>query len=163
MRASALFATAILLASIQAIGTASAGLVEPADHEPRWQALENKPSCEVWNTYPRSSESANWDGPCVEGRAEGEGVLTWRYRENGDWHQNVYEGAMENGRKHGQGTYVWEDESRYEGEWADGKADGYGSYTSPAGNEFTGSWSNGCFHQGDRWATVDTTPAQCGF
>lgn len=139
------------------------GVLQATVQPPRWQALEHDVGCAVWNGYPQASETARWDGPCVAGKAHGEGVLIWRYREPQGWEEARYAGGMLGGRKHGYGVFTWADGSHYAGYWTDGRADGYGSYVNPFGERFTGSWSNGCFSQGDRWATVDATPADCGF
>lgn len=139
------------------------GLSKLSEQWSRWQPVENDPSCEVWNSFPRSSETAVWDGPCLDGKAHGEGVLTWRYYAADGWHEARYEGSMEGGRKHGFGVFTWSDGSRYEGEWSDGKADGLGTFVDKVGERYEGSWSNGCFNQGNRWATVDATPAECGY
>jgi hypothetical protein len=38
------------------------GSVARADEQGCWQALENNPSCSVWNAYPKPSETVTWSG-----------------------------------------------------------------------------------------------------
>jgi hypothetical protein len=87
------------------------GVLQATIQPPRWQSLENDPGCAVWNGYPQASETARWDGRCAEGKAEGEGVLTWRYREGDGWEEARYAGGMLGGRKHGYGVFTWADGS----------------------------------------------------
>jgi hypothetical protein len=61
------------------------------------------------------------------------GVINY---ENG----NKYIGELKNGKRHGQGLYLWLDGSAWYGEWADGMRDGYGIYMSYSGEYSTGNW-----------------------
>ena len=49
-----------------------------------------------------------------------------------------YEGELEGNIPNGQGTYVFEDNSKYSGEFKDGKFNGYGKRTSPDGGVIEG-------------------------
>ena len=40
-----------------------------------------------------------------------------------------YEGDFKDGKRHGQGTYTWNNGDKYTGEWKDGKLNGYGTFT----------------------------------
>ena len=33
--------------------------------------------CDVWNEEPQPNEISTWTGPCIDGRTNGYGVLTW--------------------------------------------------------------------------------------
>ncbi|MFM7855029.1 MAG: hypothetical protein ACKO96_24660, partial [Flammeovirgaceae bacterium] len=44
------------------------------------------------------------------------------------------------GKKHGVGTYTWQDGSQYTGEWFENKIHGRGKYTWNDGREYEGDW-----------------------
>ncbi|KAJ1563524.1 hypothetical protein HK096_000583, partial [Nowakowskiella sp. JEL0078] len=56
---------------------------------------------------------------------------------NGD----VYEGIYQNGKRNGQGSYVWKN-----GQFENGKRHGSGSYTYANGDVYEGSWKNDLKH-----------------
>lgn len=37
------------------------------------------------------------------------------------------------GKRHGRGTYRYDEQTKYQGEWLEGKREGYGVFTSKAG------------------------------
>ena len=57
-----------------------------------------------------------------------------------------YEGDFKDGKRHGQGTYTWNDGDKYTGEWKDGKLNGYGTYTWKDGGKYEGYFVNGKLH-----------------
>lgn len=119
---------------------------------PRW--VEAADQCEVRNPYagnwwPRRNSGspwrrmhAVWTGPCVDGRAEGEGTLEW-FRDG----QRIvrYSGRMEGGQVTGRGERT-EYGRRYDGLWKDG-ALLEGTATFPDGRQYRGTWNLG------DWAT----------
>ena len=74
-----------------------------------------------------------WSGACVDGKASGEGRMTFR---DGAY---VYEGGVEAGKPHGNGILTTPD-GRYEGEVRDGKIHGLGTFTSDDGDSYEGEW-----------------------
>ena len=54
--------------------------------------------------------------------------------------KGTYEGAFENGRQNGLGTYTSAAGLVYVGEWKDDKAHGKGTFTWPEGGECVGQW-----------------------
>ncbi len=102
------------------------GRVAQADEQGCWQALENNPSCSVWNAYPKPSETVTWSGACADGKARGRGTNVWRALINGDWKEKKYTGEMKDGKWHGRGICVTANGDRYEGDWKDGKEHGRG-------------------------------------
>ena len=70
---------------------APASFLEPFG--PDWSIAGERP-CQVWNHGNRDYEPFTWFGACDEGRATGEGRLTYRGGEG------VYVGAMMAGRLH---------------------------------------------------------------
>lgn len=129
--------------------TAPFALLSP----PRWvEAAEN---CDVRNRYDvhrrfdgrqwraAKKTTATWTGPCVDGRAQGQGVLEW-YR---DGVLTVrYSGEMEGGRITGRGVLT-ESQIRYEGTWEDGGLR-EGMATYPGGWRYSGKWDSGDWTRG---------------
>ena len=82
------------------------------DDDIQWIADKN--GCKVVNPMPQPDETITWTGPCKDGVADGEGVLTFFMR--GTPHSR-YEGALKGGWADGRGKLELPDGSRYEGEW----------------------------------------------
>ena len=104
--------------------------------EARWQQVENKANCAVWNPHPQQNETVTWTGDCVNGIAQGRGTKVWRYWEDGEWKEHTYEGDIFDGRRHGRGVYVYANCNRYDGELKDGKLTGL---NTPKGGK-KGNW-----------------------
>jgi|GEM_PF-931668 len=134
---------AIGLVLLVALLTAPFALLSP----PRWvEAAEN---CEVRNRYGgrdwkrAKTTTVTWTGPCVDGRAQGLGILEW-FR---DGRLTVrYSGQMEGGRITGRGEMV-KDGVRYEGTWKnDELREGIATY--PGGRRYSGKWDMGFWTRG---------------
>ena len=54
-----------------------------------------------------------------------------------------YTGQVESGKRTGQGTYVWDDETTYEGEFKDNLPNGKGKITFSNGEVYEGDFTNG--------------------
>lgn len=151
---------------------------------PNWSIAENQP-CQVWN-YGLSKEyrPLTWSGACVDGKASGEGRLTFLWRGG----EGSYKGGMTGGKVHGRGISIWSDGNRYEGEYRDGeqhgrgtftfangaryedefrdsKAHGWGKVTTSSGETYSGDWRDGCVGGQDyaSWMTLGADPDACGF
>ncbi len=107
---------------------------------PGWIVAENQP-CRLRNHFLEFGETVTWTGPCVDGKASGEGRLT----ASGDF-GFTYEGSMRDGRRHGHATQTWVDGTRYEGEWRDGNQHGQGTTTYASGHRYEGEWRDGMWH-----------------
>jgi len=59
-----------------------------------------------------------------------------------------YEGEMHQGRKHGSGSYYYDDGSSYQGEWKDDLQSGRGTFFYADGGRYEGEWQDGkrCGH-----------------
>ena len=117
--------------------------------------------CKVWNPHPRSGETVNWSGGCVNGLAQGFGNLQWlnnnklyekdegewnEGRQSGrgtqDWSSGRYDGELQDSEPHGRGVLTLQS-ARYEGEFRNGKPYGSGTVTNLEG-VFKGNWKDGC-------------------
>jgi len=54
-----------------------------------------------------------------------------------------YVGEYKDGKKHGQGTYIWSNGDKYVGEYKDGEVDGQGTYTWSDGSKYVGEYKDG--------------------
>ena len=60
-----------------------------------------------------------------------------------DYDNGYYIGYFnEQGQRHGQGAYHWNDGAKFEGAWENGQRTGQGTYTSADGAVYTGAWLN---------------------
>ena len=110
-----------------------------------WAIVENQP-CQVWfrsvvstDAEPEDYDSFTWSGACVDGKASGEGRLTWRMKGVGD---GAYDGSTQAGKMQGFGTLNYPRGSRYEGGFADGRWYGRGTFTTPDGGYFNCVWQD---------------------
>jgi hypothetical protein len=151
-----------------ALATA-AGAPAAADDDAGWIADKN--GCKVGNPVPQPNESITWTGPCKDGLADGEGVLTFfvsgtphsRYEGvlRQGWAEgrgklelpdgSRYEGEWQQSMEHGMGRREWSDGSSYDGQWKNGKPHGSGQYRLPDGRLLMGTWNEGVF-EGDEGA-----------
>ena len=62
---------------------------------PGWIA-DNKTGCKVWNSNPQANESIEWTGGCVDGYADGYGILQWKKNgiNNGEIHYTENNGLI---------------------------------------------------------------------
>jgi hypothetical protein len=109
--------------------------------------------CKVINPAPRPEETVTWSGGCgPDGFTTGKGVLQWFQSGIAD---EKYEGEMERGYAHGQGTQTMVDGGRYEGQWKDSRQDGQGSFFAPDGSVYRGGWKAGKPHGEGEYRTPE--------
>ena len=139
-------ATAKFLGVLVAVLVAWGSAATAALAEGRWQALENNPSCVVWNAYPQPSETMTGNGACANGKERGRGAKVWRHLADGEWKESKYTGAMKGGKGHGRGVLVLANgnrSDRYEGDWKDGKRHGRGVKVWADGSRYEGEFRDG--------------------
>lgn len=96
--------------------------------------------CKVANPTPKPNETVRWNGPCVDGYADGKGVMQWYV---GGEPSTRYEGTVHHGQLSGRGKLTMSNGASYEGDWLAGKQDGTGVQAMPDGNRYQGEWKNG--------------------
>jgi hypothetical protein len=106
--------------------------------EESWIADGN--GCRVLNPHPTAEESITWSGACLEGYAEGAGVLQW-FRAGRP--RTRVEGVFERGRVKGKARQIYASGLRFEGEHVDGKPAGLGVMVWPNGDSYEGDFKNG--------------------
>ena len=82
--------------------------------------------CKVRNAHPVRSETITWTGGCLNGYANGDGILTWL--KNGKRNQE-YKGILKRGIPNGAGVYDFLEGSVFEGNYIDGELHGQGQVT----------------------------------
>jgi hypothetical protein len=121
---------AVLLAAVAGAAAAQAQTAACPAGPPGWITAEGS-GCKVWNPCPQRYETVTWSGQCVNGFAEGRGVLQWLL--SGKLHDH-YEGTQHAGKANGRGVFTFANGDRYEGDFRDGKFNGRGVYTFANGD-----------------------------
>jgi hypothetical protein len=124
--------------------------------DPGW--ITDTHGCKVWDSTPAPNETVTWTGACVDGLANGNGILVWY--ENGQ-PTETYNGQLTMGHYHGYGTQVWQNGDSYTGDYKNDQADGQGTYRTHSGEAFSGEWINGCLQGGSRRMAVGVPLSQC--
>jgi hypothetical protein len=109
----------------------------------RWQPIENRADCAVWDRHTVLNATVSWTGACANGRAEGNGTLVWRYLKGEKWLEERYAGTMQNGKQHGRGVLLFGNGGTYSGDWRDGTQHGSGVKIWANGDRYEGDWRNG--------------------
>ena len=89
-----------------------------------------------------------YEGELENGKRHGKGKYTYS---NGD----EYDGEWENDMRHGKGKHTYEDGGVYEGQWQNGERHGEGMYTYWNGSVYDGEWENGEQHGEGVYEDVD--------
>jgi hypothetical protein len=70
----------------------------------------------------------------------------------------IYDGAWQNGKQHGKGTYTFANGDCYSGDFVQGKQHGHGTYIFCTGQYYKGEWQNDLMHgQGKMFANGTVT------
>lgn len=100
-------------------------------------SIDNK--CKILDPYFSDGVTMKWEGGCLDGKANGYGVLT--KFSNGEY-ESTFEGNYKNGVREGAGKFTHKDGSVAVGNFIDGQLMGYGSRTSEEGNKYEGEFVN---------------------
>lgn len=130
-------------------------------------ATDKKTGAKVfWVSTSSLLTSAIWEGPVVNGLAQGTGSFTITIRRDGkdlegrgqgemvsgyldgkvvlQWsHGDSFDGFYRKGLINGKGLYSWANGNRYDGEWKDGNVSGKGIFTWSDGRIYDGEWLEG--------------------
>ncbi|CAN5902060.1 hypothetical protein BH11PSE1_BH11PSE1_18880 [soil metagenome] len=93
--------------------------------DPHW-VVDPFSKCAVYNTRPDPAISVRWTGACVNGMAEGKGIVV--YSRNNRFAAK-YDGAMSGGARNGRGVYYAANFDQLSVNWKDGLAEGLGEWT----------------------------------
>ena len=101
--------------------------------------IVNEQGCKVLDPYYSDGITMKWDGPCINGKANGFGKLT-KYS-NGEY-ESTYEGEYKNGIREGKGTFTHKDGSVAKGNFVNGQLSGFGSRISDEQGKYEGEFFN---------------------
>ncbi len=123
-------------------------LVTLADHASAAETwvTDIKSGCKIgWVSNSSATlTSATWNGPIVDGKAQGKGTFTLViHQQDGSNPVGEGEGEMLAGLLNGKVIIRWSDGESFEGIFAKGQANGKGIGKSPRGNSYDGEWLNG--------------------
>ncbi len=111
----------------------------PCGYASGW-IVDKTSGCKVWNPNPKPHETVNWFGKCVDGLANGTGLLKWY---EGGKLISTGQGYVKNGRLRGSVTMTHHSGGKYVGEFEDGRPNGTGTLTYPGGKKYTGDFKGG--------------------
>ena len=97
--------------------------------------------CTAWNPNPQPGETITWSGACVDGKASGEGTLT--YVQNGAAAQTITCSSFVEGKCSGKQKITLADGTTNEGEVSSGSWQGKLVVTKPNGDRFEWQFVDG--------------------
>ena len=104
-----------------------------------WMELASHPRCYLWNPNLQSGETATWNNRCSGGSAQGLGVIKWA----SDGKEQVSEGSLVDGKKHGPWVIRFPDGREYGGPYVDGNRHGRWVVQYESGTVGEGPYVNG--------------------
>jgi hypothetical protein len=99
--------------------------------------LPDANGCKVYDPSPKPNETVTWSGRCLDGYADGSGVVQWL---QGGKPGTRVEVALVRGKSEGKGSTVSPSGARFEGTFREGERSGKGIWTGPNGDRYEGDW-----------------------
>lgn len=109
--------------------------------------------CTAWNPNPQPGETITWSGACVDGKASGEGTLT--YVQNGSPVETVSCSAFVEGRCSGKQKITFANGTTNEGETVNGSWQGKLVVTKPNGDRYEWQFVDGKIQKKGVYASAD--------
>jgi hypothetical protein len=122
---------------IVTVGAALGLWLPPSFANAEEQYLSDAHGCKVYDPNPQPNETVTWSGGCLDGYADGSGVVQWL--QAGKPGTRV-EGRLVRGRSDGQVSTVSPSGARFEGSFHEGARSGKGIWTAPNGDRYEGDW-----------------------
>ena len=117
-----------------------------------------KTGCRVWNNYPRPDDRITYEGHCVGGFADGQGVTNW-FSKGKNYEKDI--GEFKKGKMDGH-IKMTDESGTFDGQFRDQKPNGFGTFKANDGEVFSGQWIEGCFNDGKRRAQYNALDG-CNF
>ena len=102
--------------------------------------LDTEAGCRMWDWHPEPEDQVVWKGACKASLPDGSGEAQWF--EHGR-PIDRFSGTYRNGKREGDGHYVWNETVRFDGNYADDVPQGPGVLKID-GDTFAGHWQAGC-------------------
>jgi len=107
--------------------------------------LDTQAGCRMWDWHPESEDKVVWKGACKGALPDGSGEAQWF--EHGR-PIDRFIGTYRNGKREGEGHYVWNETVRFDGRYAANLPQGPGVLQID-GETFSGDWQAGCLARND--------------
>jgi hypothetical protein len=120
--------------------------------------LEPGVGCRMWDWHPEPEDGVVWRGACHGKLPTGKGEAQWF--EHGR-PIDRFIGTYLNGKREGQGQYVWNDTVRFDGVYASDLPQGYG-VVQIEGAAVAGDWNKGCLRADGKVVAIGVPRASCG-
>lgn len=128
---------------------------EPCDSG-KW-LFDTEAGCRMWDWHPEPGDTVTWDGACKGRLPDGPGNAQWT--EHGR-PVDRFTGSYRNGKREGEGHYVWNDAVRFDGRYANDLPHGYG-VVQIEGKTLAGDWKAGCLRVDGKVAAIGVPRARC--
>jgi hypothetical protein len=120
--------------------------------------FDTEAGCRMWDWHPEPEDKVVWKGACKGSLPDGPGEAQWT--EHGR-PIDRFTGTYRDGKREGEGHYVWNDTVRFDGKYANDIPQGYG-VAQIEGERLAGEWKNGCLSVGGKIAAIGVPRASCG-
>lgn len=120
--------------------------------------FDTEAGCRMWDWHPEPEDKVAWKGACKGSLPDGPGEAQWH--EHGR-PIDRFTGTYRDGKREGEGHYVWNDAVRFDGKYANDIPQGYG-VAQIEGETLAGEWKNGCLSVGGKVAAIGVPRASCG-
>jgi hypothetical protein len=121
--------------------------------------LDTETGCRMWDWHPEPEDKVVWRGACHAGLPNGRGEAQWFEHGRPIDH---FTGPYRNGKRDGEGRYMWNESVRFDGTYADDVPQGQG-VLKLEGDTFAGEWKGGCFVAPDgRVVAIGVPRTSCG-
>ena len=119
---------------------------------PCWRAQAEQSQCAIWDPSYLPNHSVVWSGPCIFGKAHGQGTLSWR-RNGDDFRSDT--GLLQNGHKQGDWIERRTSGNVEAGPYVDGIRQGRWILTTADGSDNDGRIMQGRYVNGARYGSWD--------
>ncbi|HSS85581.1 MAG TPA: hypothetical protein VLL30_17620 [Reyranella sp.] len=120
--------------------------------------FDTEAGCRMWDWHPEPEDTVVWKGACHAGLPTGGGEAQWF--EHGR-PIDRFTGTYRDGKREGEGHYVWNENVRFDGLYADDVPQGYG-VAQIEGETLAGEWNKGCLTAGGKVAAIGVPRTSCG-
>ncbi len=120
--------------------------------------LDTQAGCRMWDWHPEPEDAVVWKGACHAALPVGQGEAQWF--EHGR-PIDRFTGTYVDGKREGEGHYMWRENIRFDGLYANDVPQGYGvAYIE--GEKLAGEWNKGCLSAGGKVAAIGVPRTSCG-
>jgi hypothetical protein len=111
----------------------------------------------MWDWHPAPEDSVVWRGACHGHLPNGQGEAQWFEHGRPIDH---FIGTFRNGKRDGEGHYIWNHNVRFDGNYANDVPQGYGIARIES-EVLAGEWDKGCISAGGKVAAIGVPRTSC--